>query len=113
MEDHDKSVCAWCVRRSEIGWWGDSDITHCPTCGDTWSSSSAAHCTGCHRLFKSQHACDHHRVSGVCLDPESVIFKGGKRSGQKKLAATVNRYGTTVWTSTVPPDMPQHWVAAK
>ena len=113
MEEHDKSVCIWCVQREELGWWGTSEVTHCPLCGDTWSSSSAAHCTGCHRLFKSQNASDHHRVSGVCLDPENVVFKSGTRAGEKKLTSSVNYYGTIVWSSTVPADLPPHWNATK
>ena len=88
-------------------------MTHCSQCGDTWSSPSAVHCTGCHRLFKSQNASNHHRENGVCLEPENLVFKGGKRIGEKKLASSLNYYGTIVWSSTVPVDLPPHWNATK
>jgi hypothetical protein len=41
------------------------------------------------------------------------VFKGGKRIGEKKLASSLNYYGTIVWSSTVPVDLPPHWNATK
>ena len=48
--------CKYCVNAAELGWWGDSDITHCPDCHATWAGERMAHCTvagGCHRTFST------------------------------------------------------------
>lgn len=64
-------------------------MTTCSGCDETWTAPGAAHCgaTGCHRTFAGVALFDAHRSAagehGACLDPETLIGRGGARKGER------------------------------
>jgi hypothetical protein len=96
MPSHDRQTCKWCTTADREGWWGDSDISHCRVCGETWPQRSTfVHCVICHRTFSNHSSLALHKaLNNECLDPaELVKSNGDKVFGEPRPA----KYGVLIW----------------
>lgn len=75
--------CPICARKAELGWWGDSNISHCRTCHRTWNrQTKQAHCATCHEHFSTPGNFDFHLApvgaSPCCREPGTVTNRAGE-----------------------------------